>query len=347
MSRQNKLLVSIVLGALSIACETVPAAPAPSRVHVWKLPEVVDAIDVSGDGMRAVLVAGAGNTTLIRAPWTSAITIAPSSGGALDARLLEGDRVMLVNRDGVLEVRSAVDGSEVSRQAVALAQSSKRALVTGDGRYVAFDSRVYDLEAKRWVGAEPWPAAQSAQAFSTSRYFLVAGFHDRRIVLQPLPGGAAREWRSEEKVGAAAISADGTCVASAGGDEVTLWSIEGRQQCQSDVGDHVEQVRVGESWLAAIGQKLTVLERPSCEKLASIRLRERASAVHIDADLIGVGDISGEVYVWDAKAGKLLARANAFRHPVRVVRVNASTRSVFAASEGETGGSEVQLLQLP
>jgi WD40 repeat protein len=311
-------------------------APAFAEIHSWKLP----------DGKAAVLGSGLGDAVLVRAPWQDITSLQPTAGGVLDVRFLEGDRVMLVSENGVIEIRRASDGTSISQDKPVLDGDARRALATRDGRYVAFDARVYDVQAKRWVVEQHLPAEQTGLDFAAGKYVLIAGYHDKSIDLKSLDGAEVHQWHTEGKTAAAAMSGEARYVAAATDDHVMIWSsATGAPPCEKSADEKTSFLRFGDGWLAAAETKLRVWNIPQCEEIASLSLAARATALDVDGDLIAVGDYDGEVYVWDVRAGRLIGQGRATARYVRALKVNAASRSVFVAGDA-VAGYEVKLLRL-
>jgi len=331
----------------SFGCDSVPQARAFELVRSWKRQERVDVIDFSRAGVAAVWGSPLGDATLLHAPWQELVTMKVQSGGVREARFTGADRLTLVSEDGAVEVRREQDGSLIGREALGLDRPCDRALVSPDGRLVALDARVYDLETKQWVLEGRLPAEQSGLAIAAGRYVLTSGYYDRRVELRDLSGGPAREWRSDEKVAAAAVSDDAKYVAAATEDGMELWSVDtGKSVCDRSTSDALEMLRFGPGWIAAAGRKLHVWKLPGCQELLSASMTERATALDANGDMIAVGDLAGEVYVWELQTKRLVARQRLFSRDARAVRIHAPSRLVFASGDAESGYA-VKLMRVP
>ena len=100
---------------------------------------------------------------------------------------------------------------------------ARRAVLSPDGRYVAFGGSVVELASNRSVGEAKPLASQSALAFSADGTRVVsAGFQEPWITVRDLPDGATREWLAPGKVSHAALSSKGDLVAASMNDGKTM-----------------------------------------------------------------------------------------------------------------------------
>ncbi|HKP61945.1 MAG TPA: WD40 repeat domain-containing protein [Polyangiales bacterium] len=334
--RWHNCCVGLVVLASLAGCDRVPEAPGFERVHVWKLPDALVALDLSRDGQAVLLGSERGESSLWNAPWNLSVPFERADQPLLAASFGSDGRVLLARAQGTVELR-ANSGALIMDPKIPLARTSSRALFSASGRFLALDDGIYDLENMRPVAA----TRASVAAFGADRFALVAG---ERLELIGLGGEAPRQLDSTESLQAAAVSRDGQWIAAAGESGLSIWQGERAEpSCRRDSDGPIQALRFSASgnWLAAIsGKRLLIFQAAGCERSASLRLVDVASGLDVDEDLIAVGDRRGNVYIWDVANQRMLGRGQEFAGAVTLLRLHAGSRSLLAGS-----GSEAKLLR--
>lgn len=317
-------------------CDRVPEAPGFERVRAWKLPGALAALDISSDGQAVLLGSERGESSLWSAPWNLSVPFERMDQPLLAARFGGDGRLFFARAGGALELRAS-SGALILDPHIPLSQPSTRALFSPSGRFLALDDGIYDLEQMRPVAR----ARAAALAFGGDRFALVGG---ERLDVIALGGGATRQLSIREPLGAAASSVDGRWIAAAGSHGLSVWRADRDEpSCRHATDEPVQALRFSASgaWLAAIsGNRLLVLRSASCERTASVRLLDMASALDVAEDLVAIGDRRGNLYVWDVPRGRMLGRGREFEGGVSLLRLHAGSRSLLAGS-----GAEAKLLR--
>jgi hypothetical protein len=340
-------LVAALLG-VSAACERTPDAPVYEVVHTWNLPAEVASLDIARDGQSVLIGSATGESSLWSSPWNLSVPFDPSEEPLLAARFTSDGHLIFLRAHGAIEVR-ADNGALLLDPHVRLKRPSQFALPSSNGRYVAFDTSVYDIEVMRMmVQAEPGED-QRGLAFAGDRMVLITRAHDPQLTVLPLDGREPLLRHAPDEVMAGAISSDGRYTAAGTTREVLVWEAEASvPACERQTKAPIEALHFSGSaqWLAALsGRRLLVLNAASCEPLTSVPLLDAAAVLDVDADLIAVADASANIYVWDVYNDRMIGRARVFGSKVAQLRLHAASRSLLVAANGE-GRSEVKLLRI-
>jgi WD40 repeat protein len=340
-------MVAAVLGA-SAACERTPDALPYEVVRSWKLPGEVASIDLSSDGQSVLLGSATGESSLWTSPWNLSVPFDRVAEPLLAARFSNDGHLLFLRAHGAIEVRSD-NGAILLDPHIRLKRPSQFALPSPNGRYVAFDTSVYDIEAMRlMVQAEPGED-QRGLAFAGDRMVLITRAHHPQLTVLRLDGRESVLRHAPDEVMAGAISHDGRYIAAGTTREVLVWEAEASVPvCERQTKAPIEALHFSGSarWLAALsGRRLLVLNAVSCEPLMSVPLLDGAAVLDVDGDLIAVADASANIYVWDVFNVRMIGLARVFGTKVSQLRLHAASRSLLVAANG-AGGAEVKLLRI-
>jgi hypothetical protein len=331
-----------------VACERTPNAPPYDLLKAWKLPAPIASIDIANDGQSVLLGAASGESSLWSAPWNLSVPFDPATEPLLAARFTEDGHSLLLRARGAVQVR-ADNGALLLEPHIRLKHPARFAVSSPNGRYVAYDTSVYDIEAMRIMVQTDPAEDQRGLAFAGNRMLLVTRAHDPQLTILRLDGRETRERHAPVEVRAGAISKDGRYVAAGTERDVMVWDAElSDPACQRRTNAPAEMLQFSGSarWLAVVsGKRLLVLNASSCEPLASVALLDSGAALDVDADLIAVADASANVYVYDVYNDRLVGRAQPFHHKLSQLRINAAARSLLVAANGEAG-AEAKLLRI-
>lgn len=330
------------------ACEPAQRELPYEAVKNWKLSAAVASLDITRDGQSVLLGTFTGESSLWNAPWNLSVPFDPVDEPLLSARFTDDGHSILLRARGATQVR-ADNGALLLDPHIRVKRPSQFAVSSPNGRYVAFDTTVYDLEAMRILVQTDPVEDQRGLAFAGNRMVLVTRAHDPQLIILRLDGRETTERHATEEVLAGAISSDGRYTAAGTQRGVLVWSGElGDPICERRTKAPVEALQFSGSgrWLAVLsGKRLLVLNTTSCQPLASIPLLDSAAALDVDADLIAVADTSANVYVWDVYNDRLVGRAKPCDARVSQLRLDAASRSLLVAANGERGAL-VKLLRI-
>jgi hypothetical protein len=344
---QRVVLLIAELVALS-ACERTPNAPPFELVKAWKLRAAVASIDVTHDGQSVLLGTATGESSLWSAPWNLSVPFDPIAEPLLAARFTDDGHSVFLRARGAVELR-ADNGALLLDPHIRVKRPAQFAVSSPSGRYVAFDTSVYDVEAMRIMVQTDPVEDQRGLAFAGNRMVLVTRVHDPQLTILRLDGRETRERHVPDDVRAGAISSDGRYTAAGTDRDVLVYDGElSDPVCERRTKAPVEELQFSGSarWLAVLsGKRLLVLNATSCEPLATLLLLDTGAALDVDADLIAVADASANVYVFDVFNDRLVGRAKPFGSKVSHLRLNAASRSLLVAANGESA-AEVKLLRI-
>jgi hypothetical protein len=343
-----RLFTAAALLAAGAACERTPDAHPYELVHTWKLPGEVASLDISRDGQSVLLGSATGESSLWSSPWNLSVPFDRVDEPLLAARFTDDGHLIFLRARGAIEVRSD-NGALLLDPHIRLKRPSQFALPSPNGRYVAFDATVYDLEAMRvMVQAEP-DEDQRGLAFAGDRMVLVTRAHHPQLTVLRLDGRESVLRHAPDEVMAGAISSDGRYTAAGTTREVLVWEADAAgPMCERQTKAPIEALHFSGSarWLAALsGRRLLVLNAASCEPFTSVPLLDAAAVLDVDADLIAVADASANIYVWDVYNDRMIGRARMFGSKVAQLRLHAQSRSLLVAANG-AGRAEVKLLRI-
>jgi hypothetical protein len=338
------LSVAFAIGA----CERAPQPRPYAEVRAWKLPGAIAALDIASDGQSLLLGSATGESSLWTAPWNTSVPFDAAKQPLLAARFTADGHSVFLRAHGALEVR-ADNGAMILDPHVRLPRESRFAAASPNGRFVAFDTSVYDLDVLRKIaGAEP-ADDQRGLAFAGDRMLLITRAHDPQLTVLRLDGRDTLLRHAPGEVHAGAISRDGRRTAAGTAVDVLVWDAElSEPMCERRTKSPVEALQFSPSgrWLAALsGRRLLVLDATTCEPSASVLLLDSGAALDVDGDWIAVADASGNVYVWDVFNARLLGNAKPVGAKVSQLRLHAASRSLLVAANGGAG-AEVKLLRV-
>jgi hypothetical protein len=296
------------------------------------------AVDIEGE-RNVFLVAGArGPIQLYSEAGTGAPEATlPATGLLVSAGFARGGSVFLAQQEGEVRLLRPSDGAaELSHDFHTI---GRRAAISADGAYVAFDGAVFDVAAGREAGERKPLAAQSALAFASAAPHLVsAGFQDPWINVRDLPGGATREWLAPGKVAAAALSSDGALVAASLEDgALWLWRQPGGQPLGSWQGPReLRALSFGardETLVGAGPGGIFVADVAARRERWRDDIDGQLWAFAVDGDLAAAGTTDGNVVLWDLAQQKRLAQLRLASSAVVAIDVSAQRRRLLAADE--------------
>lgn len=342
-----RLLWIAALVSVSSGCERAAEAIPFTRAHDWKLQAPIAALDISKDGQAVLLGVASGESSMWTSPWNLSVPFDKVDEPLLAARFSDDGRPIFVRARGAVEVR-ANNGALLLDPHIRVKRPSKLASSSPNGRYVAFDSSVYDIEAMRlMVQAEP-SDDQLGLAFAGDRRVLVTRAHAPQLTILRLDGRDAIERTTPDDVTAGAISNDGRLVAAGTASKVVLWDdASSTSVCDHGVKGPVAALKFSGSgrWLAAVsGKRLVILTTSKCEELASFALLDAGRLLDVDGDWVALADASGNLYVWDIYNERAVGRAKPLDQPLSHLRLHAATHSLLVAANGGAS-AEVALLQ--
>ncbi|HKU40313.1 MAG TPA: hypothetical protein VJR89_19265, partial [Polyangiales bacterium] len=131
-----------------LACDRVPEAPGFERVRVWQLPDPLRAVDISRDGQAVLLGSERGESSLWTAPWKLWVPFDKVDQPLLAASFTSDGHLLFARASGAIELR-ADNGALILDPRLPLSQPAERALFSPDGRFLALDAAIYDLESMR------------------------------------------------------------------------------------------------------------------------------------------------------------------------------------------------------
>lgn len=331
--------MSVLAGGLLASCDRAPHAPAFDVVKTWDLPDALAALDLSADGQALLLGSRTGESSMWTAPWNLSVVFDRVDEPLLTARFTSDAHLLFARARGSIEIRES-SGAITGESRIPLPGESSRALASPSGRFIAFDSSVYELESQRRAASAGF-AAVSGLAFADDHHALVTSRDDGDAAVLALEGGEPRRWRTDHTPRSAAISRDGRYRAVGTTAAVLVWQGDGQEPiCELSASAPVIALELSASarWLAFVtGPTLRVVDVPSCEVLDSVVLEGEATVLSVDDDLIAVGDVRGNVYAWNAFSRRMVRRSRELSTSVAHVRARATSRSVLAAANEGTG----------
>jgi len=337
--RQVFIVVSWLAGGLIAACDGAPNAAAFDIVKTWDLPDALAAVDVSSDGQALLLGSRTGESSMWTAPWNLSVVFDRVEEPLLTARFTSDAHLLFARARGSIEIRES-SGAITGESRILLPDEGVRAAASPSGRFVAFDAAVYEVESERKVTSADLPGV-SGQAFAEDRLALVTNRDDSDAVVLALDGREPRRWRTKQAPTSAALSRDGRYSAVGTTAGFVIWEDDRPEPiCELSASAPVSALGFSASgrWLALVsGALLRVIDVRTCEALDAVPLMAAASALSIDDDLIAVGDVRGNVYLWNAYFRRMARRSAEFSASVAHVRVHAASRSVLAGANEGTG----------
>jgi WD40 repeat protein len=343
---------AIVYASLMVAigaCERTPAPRPYHEVRAWKLPAAIAALDIASDGQAILLGSATGESSLWTAPWNSSVPFDAAKEPLLAARFTAGGHSVFLRKRGALEVH-ADNGAMILDPHVRLPRDSQFAAASPNGRFVAFDTSVYDLDVLRKIaGADP-ADDQRGLAFAGDRMVLITRAHDPQLTVLRLDGRDTLLRHAPSEVHAGAISRDGRLTAAGTTVDVLVWDAGlSDPMCERRTKAPVEALQFSGSgrWLAALsGKRLLVLDTATCEPIASVSLHDTGVALDVDNDWIAVADASANLYVWDVYNARMVGNAKPIGAKVSQLRLHAASGSLLVAANARNS-ADVKLLRVP
>jgi hypothetical protein len=218
------------------------------------------------------------------APWSTSVPFDAAKEPLLAARFTADGHSVFMRKHGALEVH-ADNGAMILDPHVRLPRESQFAAASPNGRFVAFDTNVYDIEILRKIaGAEP-ADDQRGLAFAGDRMVLITRAHAPQLTVLRLDGRDSLVRHASSEVHAGAISRDGRRTAAGTAIDVLVWDVERSDPvCERRTKSPVEALLFSGSgrWLAALsGKRLIVLDAATCEPIASVSLRDAGVALDV------------------------------------------------------------------
>jgi WD40 repeat protein len=343
------LLLSAIATMFSASCKIVSAqAPetAPAEVTWEQLFYKNDLVRIekaafSPDGQRFLVSDGYDFVSLWKKPFLSSEREVPieDSGPLLDLQFFSDQHnVFLAVDGGTAQIWDQELQNKKFAYKFPFSGRARRGTATEDGRFIALRCELYDRQKKSLIGRSVAHAVNTGISFGGSSLLLTSGYHDQRIAVRNIFSGELEYRRVPHPVTDGAISPNEKyAVAVTRKGRCYLWNWPEQEPKTLSIArenSFFGGFSPDSKWFAIRGTEFVhIFQTDPLDRIARLESDSKITAVHVASNnLVVIGDIEGNVQIFDVSAAKVIAKHKVLAHGVWPVELAVDKGFLWAAS---------------
>jgi WD40 repeat protein len=216
--------------------------------------------------------------------------------------------------------------------------SSSISAITADSRFIAWHGELFDRQKKSLIGRSGGHAVDSGISFGGSSLLLTSGYHDQRIAVRNIFSGELEYRRVPHPVTDGAISPNEKyAVAVTRKGRCYLWNWPEQEPKTLSIArenSFFGGFSPDSKWFAIRGTEFVhIFQTNPPDRIARLESDSKITAVHVASNnLVVIGDIEGNVQIFDVSAAKVIAKHKVLAHGVWPVELAVDKGFLWAAS---------------
>lgn len=348
--KQTIIFLLFCITALTLSCRA-PVSKTPDQFPdgiVWEELLYKNGLDrfielvFSTDLERFLISDNSSFIKLYRDPFTSAEAELPIKD---DKKLVtveffgDQDDISLVYRMGFFQIW---DKQLLQKKyEVETGTGGKRAFISRDGRFLAIGGNLFDRQKNGLVGDYVGHSVQSGLSYHGGSLVVTSGYHDRSIAVRNVHDGKYEISTTRHPIYDSGLSPDEKyIVGTTDKGRCYLWNWPDPKPKKLAVTrgpTHFVGFSPDSKWFVVYGFEFVHIFRTNPPaRIARFQPQPaQLSAVQVASNnLIVMGDVQGNVSIYDVAAGKIITRRKVCKHTIGPIQLSADKGILWAGSSG-------------